>query len=138
LVEFYDVTGNNLRPVNISTRGLVQPGDNVMIGGFILADGNAGAHIVARALGPSLVDSGIANPLPDPALELHDGNGAIVATNDDWRDTQEAELNATGLAPNNPAESAILAYLGTGSYTAIVRGQANSTGIALVEVYQLQ
>ena len=138
LVEFYDVSGNNLRPVNISTRGLVQPGDNVMIGGFILADGNAGAHIVVRALGPSLANSGIANPLPDPALELHDGNGAIVATNDDWRDTQEADLNATGLAPEDPAESAILAYLGMGSYTAIVRGDANSTGIALVEVYQLQ
>jgi len=138
LVEFYDVSGNNLRPVNISTRGLVQPGDNVMIGGFILADGNAGAPIVVRALGPSLADSGIANPLPDPALELHDGNGAIVATNDDWRDSQEADLNATGLAPENPAESAILAYLGTGSYTAIVRGKANSTGIALLEVYELQ
>lgn|GEM_PF-1233517 len=138
LVEFYDVSGSDVRPVNISTRGLVQPGDNVMIGGFILADGNSGAQIVLRALGPSLANSGIANPLPDPALELRDGNGAIVASNNDWRDTQEAELEATGLAPNSPAESAILAYLGTGSYTAIVRGQANSTGIALVEVYHIQ
>lgn len=137
LVEFYDVSGTNLRPLNISTRGLVQPGDNVMIGGFILAGGYGSTHAVVRALGPSLASSGIANPLADPILELHDGNGATLATNDDWQETQEAELNATGLAPTNPAESAIFALLQPAPYTAIVRGKGTAIGLALVEVYQL-
>ena len=137
LVEFYDVSGTNLRPGNVSTRGLVQTGDNVMIGGFILADGYGPTPVVVRALGPSLAGFGIANPLPDPTLELHDGNGATLAVNDNWQETQEVQIKATGLAPTNPAESAIYALLQPGTCTAVVRGKGTSTGLALVEVYQL-
>jgi hypothetical protein len=137
VVEFYEVSGNNLRPVNISTRGLVQPGDDVMIGGFILAGGYGSTAVVVRAIGPSLSNFGVANPLLDPTVELHDGNGAVVASNDDWQETQATELNATGLAPTNPAESAIFALLDPGTYTAVVRGKGASTGVAVVEVYQL-
>jgi hypothetical protein len=137
LVEFYDVSGTNLRPGNVSARGLVQTGDNVMIGGFILADGYGPTPVVVRALGPSLAGFGIANPLPDPTLELHDGNGATLAVNDNWQETQEVQIKETGLAPTNPAESAIYALLQAGTYTAVVRGKGTSTGLALVEVYQL-
>jgi hypothetical protein len=137
LVEFYDVTGNYARPVNLSTRGLVQPGDNVMIGGFIAAGGYGNTAFVVRGIGPSLASFGISNPLADPLLELHDSNGVAIATNDNWQDSQETEINATGLAPTNPAESAILALLPAGSYTAIVRGKADGSGVALVEAYQL-
>jgi hypothetical protein len=137
LVEFYDVSGINLRPENVSTRGLVQQGDNVMIGGFILAGGYGSTPVVVRAIGPSLANAGVTNALANPSLELHDSNGATVASNDDWKETQEAEINASGLAPHDPAESAIVALLEAGTYTAIVRGHGNTTGIALVEVYQL-
>jgi hypothetical protein len=137
LVEFYDVTDTSARPVNLSTRGLVQSGDNVMIGGFIAAGGYGNTAFVVRGIGPSLASFGIANPLSDPLLELHDSNGVAIATNDNWQDSQQAEINAAGLAPTNPAESAILALLPAGSYTAIVRGKADGSGIALVEAYQL-
>jgi len=137
LVEFYDVTGTNSRPVNLSTRGLVQGGDNVLIGGSILGDGTGPTHVVIRAIGPSLTNSGIANPLPDPVLELHDANGGIYAVNDDWQEDQRAEISVAGLAPTDPAESTIFVSLQPGSYTAIVRGKDNSTGVALVEMYQL-
>jgi hypothetical protein len=137
LVEFYDVTGTNLRPVNMSTRGLVQPGDNVLIGGFILQDGNGSTNVVVRAIGPSLASAGIANPLADPSLELRNSNGSLLLSNDNWQDWNPAELNAVGLAPTDPAEAAFLLLLDPGAYTAIVRGEGNSTGIALVEFYQL-
>jgi hypothetical protein len=137
LVEFYDVSGTNSRPVNLSTRGLVQGGDNVMIGGTILQDGTGPTRVVIRAIGPSLANLGIANPLPDPVLELRDANGGFIAINDDWKDDHEAEITLAGLAPTNPAESAIFISLEPGSYTAIVRGKENSTGLALVELYQL-
>ena len=137
LVEFYDVTGTFLRPVNLSTRGLVQAGDNVMIGGFIASGGYGNTAFVIRGIGPSLANSGIANPLADPVLELYDSNGAILATNDNWKDAQEAEINSTGLAPTNPAESAIFALLPAGTYTTIVRGSGDMSGVALVEIYQL-
>ena len=138
VVEFYDVVdGATMHLVNVSSRGLVQQGDNVMIGGLILLDGNGPTHVVARAIGPSLTNAGIANPLPDPTLELRNSNGALLVSNDNWQEGQAAELNAVGLAPTNPAEAAILALLDPGTYTAIVRGQGDSTGIALVEFYQL-
>ncbi len=123
---------------NISTRALVLTGENVLIGGFIVG-GNAlfTNAVVARAIGPSLSDAGIANPLQDPVLELHDSSGALVASNDNWQDTQAAQISTTGLAPTDPRESAILIRLATGSYTVIVRGTGNSTGVALVEVYNL-
>jgi hypothetical protein len=137
LVEFYDVTGTNLRPVNLSTRGLVQGGDSVMIGGSILADGYGDTHVVFRAIGPSLASAGIANPLLDPLLELYDANGFLINANDDWQQSQEAEITRTGLAPTDPTEPAIFASLSPGAYTAIVRGKGTSTGVALIELYQV-
>jgi hypothetical protein len=141
LVEVYltasNYGSNDAELANISTRGLVETGDNVMIGGFIATDSNGPARYVIRAIGPSLASYGISNPLPDPTLELHDGNGAVIATNDDWKDGDEAAVRDTGLAPQNVSESVILTYLSTGAYTAIVRGKGNTTGVALVEVYNL-
>jgi ELWxxDGT repeat protein len=137
LVEGYDVSStSDSKLANISTRGFVQTGDNVMIGGLIV-QGIDPARVIVRAIGPSLSQAGITNPLLDPTLELHDGNGALLTFNDNWRNDQQAEIQATGLAPNNNAESAILATLSPGVYTAIVRGKNDTSGIALVEAYQL-
>src|SRR5205814_5220141 len=107
---------------NISARGLVGGGDNTLIGGFIVG-GSALANnaVVVRAIGPSLARTGVTNPLSDPVLELHDSSGAIVASNNDWQDTQKAQITASGLAPTDPRESAIFATLSTGNYTAVVR-----------------
>ena len=93
--------------------------------------------VVVRAIAPSLSSSGVAGPLPDPILELHDGNGAMLVSNDNWKETQQAELEATGLAPKNDLESAIVTKLPAGAYTAVVRGKGTATGVALVEVYNL-
>src|ERR1700730_5774869 len=137
LVEGYDLNptaGSKLG--NMSTRALVQTGNNVMIGGFIIT-GSGQKNVIVRAIGPSLAQHGITNPLQDPTLELHNGNGAIIAFNDNWKDKQQAEMPATGLAPTNDKESAIVRTLAPGSYTAIVRGKNNTIGIALVEVYGL-
>jgi hypothetical protein len=139
LVEVYDLD-QMLGPIlaNISTRGFVDSGDNVMIGGFIVGPTDTGlGDVLVRAIGPSLGDFGIANPLLDPVLELHDSNGAVLTTNDNWKDTQETEIEATGLAPGNDSESAILQTLAPGAYTAIVRGVDDTTGVGLVEVYNL-
>jgi hypothetical protein len=139
LVEFYDVTGTTIQLVNASSRGLVGAGDNVMIGGFIVADGNGPTPFVLRAIGPSLSKFGVTNPLPDPLLELYNANGSIVATTDNWQEdpAQESNLNAVGLAPSDPKESAMLVMLDPGTYTAVVRGNGGGTGVALVEIYQL-
>jgi glucose/arabinose dehydrogenase len=123
-------------PVNISSRGLVQTGDNVMIGGFILG-GTATRHLLVRAIGPSLGTAGVSNPLLDPTLELHDENGVLLAFNNNWRDSQESEIAATGLPPNDDREAAILMDLAPGSYTAVVQGLNNTTGVALVEGYDV-
>jgi hypothetical protein len=90
-----------------------------------------------RAIGPSLSAAGVSNPLLDPTLELHDSNGALIMANDNWRDTQETDITGTGIAPGDDHESAILMELGPAPYTAIVRGANNTTGVALVEAYQL-
>ena len=134
--------------LNISTRASVGTGDNVAIGGFIVhtdqpptRDAVATKRVILRGIGPSLNVNGtpVAGRLMDPFLELHDGNGAIIAVNDNWRDTQESEIEATGLAPTDNRESAIVATLITDSnYTAILRGVNNTTGIGLVEVYDLE
>jgi hypothetical protein len=123
---------------NISARGVVQTGDNVLIAGFIVG-GNALANngVIVRAIGPSLASSGIANSLPDPTLELHNSSGALIASNNNWQETQQAQITATGLAPRNPREAAIYAALPAGAYTAIVRGNNATSGIAVVEVYNL-
>jgi len=125
--------------LNTSTRGFVGRGDDVMIAGFILDSSGTDNELraVIRAVGPSLANAGVAGTLQDPALELHDANGALVVGNDNWRDTQQAELQASGVAPTNDREAAILRTLPPGSYTAIVRGVNNQTGVALVEVYLL-
>ena len=137
LVESYDLDwGVDAKLANISTRGLVQTGDNVMIGGTIIR-GSASTTVLIRAIGPSLTNAGVPNALPDPTLELHDGNGALMSSNDNWRDSQEAEIQARGLAPTHDLESAILATLSPGGYTAIVRGKNGMTGAALVEAYEL-
>ncbi|MEY2519011.1 MAG: hypothetical protein QOF24_770 [Verrucomicrobiota bacterium] len=139
LVEVYDLnpTADSL-PANLSTRGFVGTAANVMIGGFILGQGNAADKVVVRALGPSLEQFAISNPLSDPTLELHDGNGALLASNNDWKDTDRSAVEATGLAPSNDLESAIVKMLPAGNYTAIVAGRDGRTGVGLVEVYNLQ
>jgi phospholipase/lecithinase/hemolysin len=138
LIEVYDLeaeTGSTL--ANLSTRGFVGNGDNVMIGSLIVGSGDS-AIIVLRAIGPSLANSGIANPLLDPTIELHDGNGATLAFNDDWRSPQLQAVYATLLPPTDDRESAIVApFLAAGNYTAIVRGKADTTGVALVEAYRI-
>jgi hypothetical protein len=137
LTEVYDLDpASDSSLANISTRGFVNDNNEVMIGGFILR-GPQSSTIVARAIGPSLAASGVTGALADPVLELHDGDGTIIGTNDNWRENQE-EIQATGLAPENDLESAFVRILPPGGYTAIVRGSGGTTGIGLVEVYHLQ
>jgi hypothetical protein len=137
LVEVYDLDANNpAKIVNISTRGFVLTGQNVMIGGFIIA-GNDASQLVVRAIGPSLGAFGVPNPLADPFLEIHDGNGVMIQSNNNWRDDQEAGLQSTGLAPSDDLESAILISVAPGNYTAILKGADGGTGNGLVEVYKL-
>ncbi|HWM26500.1 MAG TPA: hypothetical protein VNP98_16915 [Chthoniobacterales bacterium] len=133
-----DASIDTAEPQNISTRVLTQTGDNVGIGGFIIT-GTAPKHVVIRAIGPSLSQLGVPNALADPVLELHSPSPFGTITNDNWRDdpAQEAAIIATGLAPTNNLESAIDATLPPGAYTAIIRGSNNNTGVALVEVYDL-
>jgi len=135
LVEAYGLDGT-AKLVNISTRGFVQSGDNVMIGGFIVLNTGVPTSVIVRAIGPSL--TGVPNALTDPTLELHDSNGGLVASNDNWKDTQQTEIIATTVPPTNDKESAIVQTLSTGPYTAIVRGKNDGTGVALVEAYNLQ
>ena len=140
LMEIYDLDpdGSPARMANISTRGNVLTGDNVMIGGFIVR-GDVGKRMLVRARGPSLFLNGlpIAGRLMDPTMELRDGNGALIKANDDWRTDQQAEISASTLAPTDDHEPAVVWTLAPGNYTAIVRGATNSTGIALVEMYDL-
>ena len=140
LVEVYDLDNNDApsRLANISTRGPVLTDDNVMIGGFIVR-GDAPKKMLMRVRGPSLYFNGVLIPgsLTDPTLELHDANGAIITSNDNWKDTQQSDIAATGIAPTNDAESAILATTTPGNYTAILRGKNDTTGTALVEIYDL-
>ncbi|HYJ04923.1 MAG TPA: hypothetical protein VEX43_07300, partial [Chthoniobacterales bacterium] len=141
VVEVYDLDQlADSQFANISTRGHVEPADNVMIGGFIPGGGSASVRLLLRAIGPSLSQLGVPNPLADPTLELRDGNGALVASNDDWRDdpAQEALINATGIPPGNNAESAIVITITPARHTAIVAGKGSATGVALVEAYHLE
>ena len=135
LVEVYDMGEGSAELSNISTRGFVQTGDDVMIAGVIVQFHSK--QVIVRALGPTLTNFGVSNALADPTLELRDGNGALLASNDDWKGTQQNAIAATGLAPPNDLESAIVGTLMPGNYTAIVRGYNNATGNALVEVYGL-
>lgn len=138
LVEGYDLdAGADSQFANISTRGFVEMGTNVMIGGFILGGGGGSTSVVVRALGPSLTPFGVVGTLADPTLELRDENGVLIQSNDNWKDTQQAEIEATGLQPANDLESAVFEMLAPGAYTAIVAGQDETTGVGLVEVYRL-
>jgi len=122
---------------NISTRLAVGSGNNVMIAGFMVW-GSQSKTILVRVLGPTLGSYGVANVLSDPMLELHASSGATIATNDDWQaGLQASQISSSGYAPNDSNEPALIATLAAGSYTAVVRGFNNSTGVGLVEVYEL-
>jgi hypothetical protein len=137
LFELYDLHTTAGRAGNISTRGQVLTGDEVLIGGFIIG-GSDSKSVVVRALGPSLGNSGVSDPLGDPFLELHDGNGNLIESNDNWAQNADAQaIQAEGLAPQNAKESALQATLPPGSFTAIVSGVNGATGVGLVEVYDL-
>ena len=138
LVEGYDLDqAADSQFANISNRGFVETGTNVMIGGFILGGVGGNASVVVRALGPSLPQFEVSGALADPTLELHDGNGALIRSNDNWKETQQTDIEATGLQPTNDLEPAIFQTLAPGAYTAIVSGSGDLTGVALVEVYRL-
>ena len=121
---------------NISTRVSAGTGDNRLIGGFIIS-GTASKKVIVRAMGPSLGNYGVTSALADPTLELHDATGAVIATNDNWADTQRTDVEASGIPPPNELESAIVRTLPPGTYTALVDGKNGGTGTALVEVYDL-
>ena len=137
LIEVYDIeAGVSSTLGNISTRGFVGTGDDVLIGGVIIGEGE-NPMVVIRAMGPSLANSGIAEPLLDPTLELFDENGSVLASNDDWKDGQSHAVIATQLNPFDDREAAIAAFPAPGKYTAIVRGKDDATGVALVEAYRI-
>jgi hypothetical protein len=144
VVEVYDLDqAADSEMANISTRGFVDTGDNVMIGGFILGNSSQGSRILVRGIGPSLAAVGITNALANPTLELRDGNGVLLGSNDNWKlndqtqQSQETEIRATTIPPSNDFESAILATLSPGNYTAILAGKNSGVGVAVVEVYNL-
>jgi hypothetical protein len=134
VVEVYDLDpAADSKLANISTRAAVQTGDNVLIGGLIVI-GQSTADVIVRAIGPSLP---VAGAMANPTLELRDANGGLLASNDNWRNTQENAIINTGVPPTHDAESAIVTSFAPGSYTAIVRGADGTSGVAVVEVYQL-
>ncbi len=136
LFEVYDLdSALPQRLANVSTRGRVDSGDNVLIAGVIVT-GSRPLQAVVRAIGPSLTKAGVSGALEDPLLELYDSNGGLITSNDDWQQ-HGAEVNATLLAPTDPRESAIVATLYPANYTAVVRGKNGATGVALVEAYHL-
>jgi hypothetical protein len=138
LVEVYDLDqASDGQLTNISTRGLVRTGSSVIIGGFILGGETGQANVLLRAIGPSLTTVGIENALADPTLELRNSNGVLLQSNDNWKDRQQAAIEATGIPPQNDLEAAILATLSPGSYTTVVAGKGGSVGVCLIEVYNL-
>ena len=141
LVEVYDTNQAAASQLaNISTRGFVQTGENVMIGGFILGGNNQSTGVVVRGIGPSLAQFfGLSPVLADPTLELRDSNGALLISNDDWQDdpASAGELTALGLALPDPKESGIFMSLPPGAYTAVLAGKDGGTGIGLVEIYNV-
>ena len=138
LVEVYDLQASSSAWLaNMSTRGRVGVGEKVMIGGIILG-GNEISKVLLRALGPSLTAAGVAGALPDSTLALHDGNGELIVSVDDWEETQREEIEKTGIAPSHKKEAAVLAALQPGNYTAVLRGANDTTGVALMEAYTLR
>ena len=141
VVEVYNNDRDaNSQLANISTRGFIQGGDNVMIGGFILGGSTENSRIALRGIGPSLSQFGLNNVLADPTLELHDANGATLISNDNWKDdlVSAALLTANGLGLEDDKESGIFTSLPAGQFTAILAGKNGGIGIGLVEVYNLQ
>jgi hypothetical protein len=146
LIEVYDLSPDTASILaNMSSRAFVQTSDNVMIGGFMV-QGTVPKRVIVRAIGPELTQYGVPNAMVNPTLELYDGTGALIASNDNWAKTiiggiitssQFREIRDSGYAPGDGRESAIIAELPPGNYTAIVRGVNNTTGVALVEVYDL-
>ena len=135
LVEVYDLgSGENSKLANISTRGRVQTGDDVMIGGLIVT-GSGSQKVIVRGIGPSLPVEG---HLLDPLLELYDAQGNVIQVNDNWRDDQEAEIIGTSIPPSEASESAIVTFLPPAAYTAVLRGVNDTTGVALVEAFAIQ
>lgn len=138
LVEVYDLDfTTDSRLANISTRGQVQTGDNVMIAGFVVS-GFDSQRVIIRGLGPSLAASHLSNTLNDPMLEIYNRQGTIIVLNDNWKDRQEMEITATGIPPQDDREAAVVSTLAPGPYTAILRGKNSSVGIGVIEVYRLQ
>lgn len=115
---------------------LVQTGESQAIGGFIITPGSP-KQVIIRGLGQSLGQQGVTGFLADPVLELHGPDGSVIKTNDNWRDTQETKIQNTGLAPTNDLESAIVITLDPGNYTAVLSGRDGTTGVSIVEVYDL-
>jgi hypothetical protein len=140
LIELYDLSSSDPAELgNLSVRAQVETGDNVLFDGLILRGGTA-KRILFRAIGPSLKVNG--NPVPgalaNPTMEVHDGNGGLLRDNDDWRDAPNmSEIEATGLAPTDDKESAVLLLLPPGNYTSVIRGVGDTTGIGLAETYKL-
>jgi hypothetical protein len=140
LAELYDYSGGaNVKFTNVSTRGFVGTGDNVLIGGLIV-NGTGSSDVIVRAMGPSLAQYGISNALADPTMEFYDGNGALIAFNDNWGDDalQAEQIQQNGFAPPSHYESAMALTLSPGNYTGIVRGKNSSVGVGLFEVYNLR
>ena len=141
VVEFYDTSETtDAQFANIATRGFVQAGENVMIGGFILGGSTNTTRIALRGIGPSLAQFGLSPVLADPTLELRDANGALLVANDDWLSdpTSAALLTVNGLALGDPKESGIFISLPPGQFTAILAGKDGGIGIGLVEIYNLK
>jgi uncharacterized repeat protein (TIGR03803 family) len=145
VVEIYDVaSGVNSTLANISSRGFVDAGDNVMIGGLIVGEGPGGgsANVFVRGIGPSLSGAGVSGPLQDPTLEFRNSSGTLLQANDDWKfvsdgTSQQAKIESTNAAPTNDLEPAVLLAVPPGNYTAILRGKGDTTGVAVVQVYRL-
>jgi len=138
VVEMYDLdAASDSKLANISSRGFVETGSDVMIAGFIFGNGTASEKVAIRAIGPSL--SNIGDVLADPTLELHNANGAVLLFNDDWQDdaSQATQLTANGMAPKNNFESAMITTLPPGPYSAIISGKSGAMGVAVAEVYHL-
>jgi len=135
--EIYDLLNGDLQLSAVGTRAFVSTGDNVLLGGFILT-GSAPVSLLIRALGPSLANAGLSRVLADPQLELYDASGQLIFSNDNWRDTQEAEIIATGLAPTDDRESALVVTLNPGLYTNVLTGVSATTGIGFLQIYSLE
>src|SRR4051794_29001853 len=137
LIEAYETDAGNPRLMNVSARGPDETGDNVMIGGFIVAPTATTGDFpfMVRAIGPSLAQYGIANPVQDPMVQLFDANGVVIASNDDWRDGPFEDIQRSGLAPKDDRESVILGAVAPGAYTAIMRGKNQASGTGLIEIY---